>query len=236
MSDIVCDKCKATIASSARFCPNCGDPVTDADRPAGEAPVGTERVRLVCPKCEIQDLYQLDLTSKQTNVTCAKCHSGFLTRVVVVRAKRSNSSQREGRRRFSIRVQEFLGNEELIEFINAGTNDFELRARDIAAFSYFGGELRVVQNLNVNRYMTVSKPACYLASCAYGPLAPEVDLLRRFRDQYLLPGKCGRIIVSAYYRLSPQVAARCGHVQSFRCGTRMLLWPLLVLIRRTMLG
>lgn len=31
---LICDKCANQIASDARFCPNCGDPVTEADLPA----------------------------------------------------------------------------------------------------------------------------------------------------------------------------------------------------------
>ena len=31
---LTCDKCSATIAQGANFCPQCGDPVTDADKPA----------------------------------------------------------------------------------------------------------------------------------------------------------------------------------------------------------
>lgn len=32
MVELICDKCSAKIPVSAKFCPNCGDPVTDADR------------------------------------------------------------------------------------------------------------------------------------------------------------------------------------------------------------
>jgi hypothetical protein len=232
MPDLICDKCQTTLASTARFCSHCGDPVTDADRPADQAPIGTERIRLVCPKCETQTLYDLDLSAPTNLIACTKCSTSFHTRLLVVRAKRSNGSKRDGKRFFSIRVQTFAGAEELIEFINASTNDFELRARDIAAFSLLGDELRMVQNLTVNRYMKVSKPSCFIATCVYGPLAPEVVLLRSFRDRFLLPYRSGRLAVNLYYQISPRLTARYGHIRSFRYGTRLLLRPWILLMRR----
>lgn len=52
-----------------------------------------------------------------------------------------------------------------------------------------------------------NKNGCFIASAAFeSPFSPEVQTLRRFRDEHLLPSPLGRVSVRIYYRLSPSVA------------------------------
>ena len=47
---------------------------------------------------------------------------------------------------------------------------------------------------------------CFIATAVYGDAdVPEVQLLRKFRDQFLLPSLLGRLFVSAYYFISPKM-------------------------------
>jgi hypothetical protein len=48
---------------------------------------------------------------------------------------------------------------------------------------------------------------CFIATAAYGTeTAPQLDILRDFRDQVLLKNALGSRFVAAYYRLSPPIA------------------------------
>ena len=41
---------------------------------------------------------------------------------------------------------------------------------------------------------------CFIATAAYGsPFHPHLDILRDFRDTYLIPSKFGRLLVKFYY-------------------------------------
>jgi hypothetical protein len=60
-------------------------------------------------------------------------------------------------RHFSIRVKDFRGNEDLIEFANAGRSNFEFRSGDTVAFSYKqpSNKLALVQNFTIGQWMKV---------------------------------------------------------------------------------
>ena len=67
---------------------------------------------------------------------------------------------------------------------------------------------------------------CFIATAAFGSgLAPEVTVLRDFRDRYLLTNRPGQAFVDWYYAVSPPVAAYIAERESLRTVVRAGLTP-----------
>jgi len=75
---------------------------------------------------------------------------------------------------------------------------------------------------------SLSQPWCFCASLAWGPEAPETDLLRRFRDRILRRSAGGRCLIRLYYRTAPKVCRRLEGrgraIRMLRLGLRPVLW------------
>jgi hypothetical protein len=69
---------------------------------------------------------------------------------------------------------------------------------------------------------------CFIATAAFGsPLAPQVQLLREVRDQYLLPHPVGQGLVALYYTLSPPLAEMIAGSETLRAIVRAGLTPII---------
>lgn len=55
-------------------------------------------------------------------------------------------------------------------------------------------------------FQSTSSPCCTVAA-AYGtPMAQEIEILRQFRDEYLLTNRAGQVLADLYYGISPPIA------------------------------
>jgi hypothetical protein len=69
---------------------------------------------------------------------------------------------------------------------------------------------------------------CFIATAAFGSdMAPEVQSLREFRNQFLLPFPWGRQAVKFYYKYSPKFASMISRNENIRAIVRGTLWPIL---------
>ena len=80
---------------------------------------------------------------------------------------------------------------------------------------------------------TVTSP-CFIATAAYGtPLHEDIDVLRDFRDEYLMPNPAGRTFVKIYYSSSPPLADLIRGNAGLRTAVREgLVKPLVAITRR----
>ena len=74
---------------------------------------------------------------------------------------------------------------------------------------------------------SLSAPWCFCASLAWGPKAPETDLLRRFRDRILRRSSAGRGLIQLYYRTAPGLCRRLEGRRKLICALRLGLKPAL---------
>jgi len=72
------------------------------------------------------------------------------------------------------------------------------------------------------------KKGCFIATAAYGsPLHPHLDILRDFRDKYLMPNGFGRKLVALYYRYSPSIAGFIARQKLLKVAVRINLLPVI---------
>ena len=85
-----------------------------------------------------------------------------------------------------------------------------------------------VQFQSVDRGRVDGRPAspCFIATAAYGsPDSFSIDLLRAFRDEYLMVHPIGKKWIDLYYRYSPIMAGFIADHPAMRKGVRLILLP-----------
>jgi ribosomal protein L7/L12 len=86
----------------------------------------------------------------------------------------------------------------------------------------------------ISAHIGKSKSGCFIATACYGNYdAPEVLVLRRFRDERLLPSNAGKLFVRFYYAVSPPLARWLSKSEKIKKQVRKyLLQPLVELLRK----
>ncbi|MCM8769662.1 MAG: hypothetical protein NC911_08370 [Candidatus Omnitrophica bacterium] len=96
-----------------------------------------------------------------------------------------------------------------------------VRWGNVTGYDYF--------SLGAPRPVGSSGGGCFIATAAFGsPLAKQINLLRRFRDEILLENLFGKKFVSWYYRHGPAAAGYLEHHPLLKPMVRACLYPLIV--------
>ncbi len=96
------------------------------------------------------------------------------------------------------------------------------------------GKLRHVTRKQRRHYRSMRKDNCFIATAAYGSsMAPELDLLRAWRDAELSSIYLGREFIKIYYICSPPIARFIERRDVIRLIVRtLLIVPITILKNR----
>lgn len=128
----------------------------------------------------------------------------------------------------------FIDGENKVSFLPmagwAGTETVVFTARDSTGLSSQSNivTLTVIGEAEVFENEEINKKDCFIATAAYGTsMAEEVQILRKFRNEYLLSNPLGRAFVQVYYKISPTVAEFIRENALLRTIVRKTLVPLI---------
>jgi hypothetical protein len=147
-----------------------------------------------------------------------------------------------GTRTFNISVNQIVNVSWQINGTVVQTNDNVMES----AYTNMSAEVgtwnvsAIVANANGTAMQTwiwnvVEAPSpCFIATAAYGtPLHEDIDVLRDFRDEYLMTNLVGRTFVKTYYTTSPPIADVIREHEGFRTVVREgFVKPLVHITRR----
>jgi hypothetical protein len=168
-------------------------------------PAPTVRARIACahPTCRAEQEVSFPPSYALHSFTCQRCRQPFSAYLAESREIRSSAAPFG--RRLSFRLEPLGGGASRVQFDDGSPDVFHAARGDLLAFLYTEGPvLRGVINLSTGRTLWRRRTGpCWIATQAYGEGAPELEVLRAFRDQVLLPTTMGRAAVACYDRCSP---------------------------------
>jgi hypothetical protein len=92
------------------------------------------------------------------------------------------------------------------------------------------GNYSITANFEEEEPPAPPQTGCFIATAAYGtPMAEEIQILRRFRDEYLLTNSLRRTLVGLYYKVSPPIAEFITDHPSLKPIVRAELLPIVVI-------
>jgi hypothetical protein len=102
----------------------------------------------------------------------------------------------------------------------------------------FPGSATHLSSFTTNTFQVIASPRtgrgeCFIATVSFGsPLAEEIDLLRQFRDEYLLTNWFGVLVVQQYEQFSPFLTNFIAQNEEFKKITRTGLKSLIEILPR----
>jgi hypothetical protein len=115
--------------------------------------------------------------------------------------------------------------------VEARTDINTLRHFHVVNCPYCGFPLIKVTVCYAKSSADIAPGTCFIATAAYGnPSAAEVEILRHFRDMYLLSNPLTYNLVVLYYIISPPIAQAIAKSELLRAITRIHLTPVVITI------
>lgn len=190
------------------------------------------QVKLVCPGCRKVGDFSFSPRHATHQFQCGHCAAPFTAYFAEVRTVEVLKSGRT--RRYAFRVEELSGAQTRVEVDDAGDAELQAARRDLLAFLYSPPtSLRGVLNLSSSRVLWLTPGGlCFVATAAFGEGAPELAVLRRFRDRVLARSAGGRAFIAWYYREGPALAAVVRRRPGLRRATRAGLKVVTLLVDR----
>lgn len=110
--------------------------------------------------------------------------------------------------------------------------DFHMSSSKREEYDTFCDQVGFTNKRTYSQQTTSSSSGCYIATMVYGSYsAPEVLLLRKFRDDVLQKKAIGKWFVINYYKYSPWVVQKTRNKKGIHRIIRALLYPLLKILR-----
>jgi len=130
---------------------------------------------------------------------------------------------KEGDSPLTISLQEMY-NPEQPEYTIHDLDDNEDYYFVLTAYDIYERESGYSNEVDTVKYS--SSGGCFIATEAYGyPIEPYVNVLREFRDRFLLANRVGKILVDFYYTYSPPVADFIANNDGLRAIAHAILLP-----------
>ena len=188
-------------------------------------------VKLVCPSCKKTSEYGCSTKHATHRFTCLVCRNAFSAYFGEVRSCEVVPLAKG--RRYVFRLDELSGAQTQLHVDDWGRDALTVARRDLLAFLYSPAtQLRGVLNLNSSRVLWLTTGVCFVATVAFGADAPELDVLRAFRDQRLRHSAAGRAFIEWYYREGPALAKWVSQHALRSRVTRVALRATVALVRR----
>lgn len=169
-------------------------------------PERSVQVKVPCPGCRKVSTVNFSPRLAHHAITCVTCARTYEAYFGEVRSAEITRSRQA--RTYAFRLQELAGPQTRLEVEDRSSGELQVARGDLLGFLYHPrGVLRGVLNLSSSRvlWLTSGGP-CFVATVAFGDDAPELEVLRRYRDGVLRRRWSGRLFVRAYYALGPSLA------------------------------
>lgn len=208
------------------------DPATRQSR-FDPRPERTLNVKLPCPSC--RKVREVSFSPRVASHTFACTHCAAEWVAYFAELRTVEIDRRSNKRTYSFRLNELSGHPTRIEVEDASSGELQVARGDLLAFLYMPRSvLRGVLNLNSSRVLWLAPGGpCFVATVAFGAEAPELDVLRRFRDRALMRSPLGRAFVDAYYQHGPQVAGVVSRRRWLRAPVARALSAVVRVLERT---